>query len=84
MRTLRDTWVMHGSEIKAEGDAAKITDLLKDKLERLNVTDGGWRRLLRRSTDGSLWELSFPQSEMHGGGPRVLIELEITDPAEWV
>ena len=32
----------------------------------------GWETLYRDPRDGRLWELTYPQSEMHGGGPRRL------------
>lgn len=83
MHTLRDTWVMRGSQLVAEGDAAEITILLGE-LERLSSTDGGWRQLLRHPSDGALWELSYPQSDMHGGGPRLLVQLDITVPSQWL
>jgi len=31
--------------------------------------DGGWSRLYLDPVDGRYWELIYPQSEIHGGGP---------------
>jgi len=39
------------------------------------VSEEGWSILYADQTDGSLWELSYPQSEMHGGGPQMLRRL---------
>ncbi|WP_367269449.1 Imm27 family immunity protein, partial [uncultured Brevundimonas sp.] len=35
------------------------------------------------SREETLWQLDYPQSEKHGGGPRRLQQLDITDPAAW-
>ena len=41
-------------------------------LENLDVAEGGWSKLYRDPSDGRLWELTFPNSEWHGGGPPCL------------
>ncbi len=79
---LTDRWVMSGSKVHAEGDAAEIDALLSTELVRLSGTDGDWRTLYRHRTTGKLWELSYPQSEMHGGGPRRLRRLSLSTPDE--
>ncbi|WP_394086234.1 Imm27 family immunity protein [Roseixanthobacter finlandensis] len=66
-----------------EGDAAEIDALLSTELIHLAATEGGWRKLYRHRATGSFWELSYPQSEMHGGGPRRLRELSLTAPEQW-
>lgn len=33
------------------------------------VTRAGWETLYRDPTDGRYWELTYPEGEMHGGGP---------------
>jgi len=83
VRRLQETWLQHGSRVDAGGDSAEIERLLQHELERLSDADAGWRTLFRRRADGKLWELSYPQSEIHGGGPRILAELAISDPADW-
>lgn len=75
--------MQNGPRIEAKGDAAEVERLLSSELRRVSAADSGWRLLYRRDVDGSLWELSYPHSEMHGGGPRLLVELEIADPTEW-
>jgi hypothetical protein len=83
LEDFNDRWVVSGSKVHAEGDAAKIDALLSAELVRISTTDGGWRTLYRHRTTGALWELSYPQSEMHGGGPRRLRQLQLTDPEDW-
>jgi hypothetical protein len=67
----------------AEGDASLIENLLKTHLVKLAVDPSGWRTLYRHSETGKLWELDYPQSEMHGGGPRRLRELGAINSANW-
>ncbi len=68
-----------------EGDASRINHLLTEKLTETGVRppDGGWRKLFRHKETKGLWELDYPQSEMRGGGPPRLQELEFIDPADW-
>ena len=54
------------------GDSAIIDDMLANELERVRTEDGGWTIIYRHRQTGRLWELSHPQSETHGGGPRCL------------
>jgi hypothetical protein len=56
----------------------RILWLASHRLTLLGVADGGWRQLYRDARDGRLWELTFPQGSLHGGGPR---RLAIVDDA---
>lgn len=50
-------------------------DLALSKLERLGHDPSGWDTLYRDPATGTLWEVIYPQSYMHGGGPRQLSEI---------
>ena len=80
---LTDQWIMRSGQISNEGDAAAIDELLSSELDHIAASDGGWRRLYRHRATGRLWELSYPHSEMHGGGPRRLRELPSNSVKEW-
>lgn len=62
------------------GDEAEnqIQDLIQNRLIRLADREGGWTRLYRDRADNSYWELTFPNSEWHGGGPSKLTRLEMS------
>jgi hypothetical protein len=47
------------------------------------IRRASWALLYRHRTTGELWDLTFPKSEMHGGGPRLLRRLTHTDPDAW-
>jgi hypothetical protein len=50
----------------------RIEALTQQRLQRIASRDGGWTVLYRDPADGRFWELSFPRSELHGGGPAKL------------
>lgn len=83
MTNLTETWVFADGNMTAGGDATEIDRLLTAELEQIGTTDGGWRRLFRHRADGSLWQLDYPQSELHGGGPRRLVKLDTANSATW-
>ena len=78
---LRETWEYVGGKMVAAGDTDVINDLLATKLEKLRAKN--WRVLYRHRETGQFWELTYPQTEMHGGGPRLLRRLNITEPSQW-
>jgi hypothetical protein len=43
---------------------------------RLADRECGWTTLYFDPRDSSYWELTYPQSHMHGGGPPQLIQIE--------
>jgi hypothetical protein len=63
------------------GDAPQIDSLLRISLVRVWASEDGWSTLLRHRETGKFWRLTYPQSEMQGGGPRELEEIS-TERAE--
>jgi hypothetical protein len=47
--------------------------LIANHLVQLGADSSGWSELYRDPDDSRLWELTWPQSETHGGGPPRLI-----------
>jgi hypothetical protein len=78
---LNDVWVLHDGKMIAEGDARTIDSLLEAKL--IELRKGNWAILYRHRDTEELWDLVYPQSEMHGGGPRRLRRLDHNDPEKW-
>ena len=54
-------------------------DLALSRLEKLAVDSSGWLSLYRDPSTGELWEITYPHSEMHGGGPRALSHISVAD-----
>jgi hypothetical protein len=51
------------------------------QLDKLAGDASGWLNLYRDPVTGDLWEVSYPQGEMHGGGPRQLARVAAADAA---
>jgi len=61
-------------------EAAEINALLSTELIKVTATDGGRRKSYRHRANEGFWELSHPQNETRGGGPRRLREQSLTVP----
>jgi len=61
-------------------DVCKIIDhLVREHLVKVATRDGGWTTLYHDPLQSAYWELSYPESEMHGGGPPTLTRLSPGD-----
>ena len=72
-------WLDTGNRIEDDAIGSRIRWLAAERLERVAVDATGWRTLYRDPRDGRLWELSYPNSHLHGGGPP---RLAVVAPAE--
>lgn len=68
-------WVKIDNEIRPDAVLSRIRYLVDEQLQRLGTDETGWDTLFRDPLDGRYWELIYPQSEMHGGGPPALVNL---------
>jgi hypothetical protein len=50
-------------------------DLALARLEKLGLDQSGWDTLYRDPATGKFWEIIYPESRLHGGGPRQLSEV---------
>ena len=63
------SWKMKGINVIGDAICERIEWLISDHLVQLGSDSSGWNELYRDPDDNRLWELTWPQSEMHGGGP---------------
>ncbi len=70
-------WLMKKDAVVADPACTRIEWLLANQLVQLGSDSSGWADLYRDPDDGRLWELTWPQSEMHGGGPPRLTHLPV-------
>ena len=62
-------WVVVDGNVIGDTTTERIEALVEERLEKIAVDATGWETLYRDPNDGRYWELTYPQGEMHGGGP---------------
>ncbi len=66
---LTGRWIANGGRVVADDVCKRIVALTQSHLQKIGADDSGWNILYRDPNDGRYWELSYPQSELNGGGP---------------
>jgi Immunity protein 27 len=64
---LTGQWLTHDRRAVADATCDRVNELVRAHLKQLAAN--GWDTLLRDPADGRLWELTYPQGHLHGGGP---------------
>ena len=72
-------WEKIDGSVRTDAVANRIDELTQTHLTRVSVSENGWEKLPRDPVDLRLWELTYPQSEMHGAGPPMLRLLSLED-----
>lgn len=69
---IRGAWITSGGQVAPDAACRRIEQLVSRYLVKLGRDASGWDTLFRDPADGRYWELVYPRSEMHGGGPPTL------------
>jgi hypothetical protein len=69
------SWLLVNGKIEGDEVCNRVDMLTDGYLVELGTDWTGWETLFRDPGDGRYWERTFPQSGMHGGGPRALFNL---------
>ena len=69
---LNGQWRVGSTGGHEDAVSGRIEWLIGERLVRLATDTSGWNTLYRDPRDGRLWELSYPESGLHGGGPPTL------------
>jgi hypothetical protein len=69
------TWNVQQGRVQADDVARRIDFLVANVLRKRTASADGWTVLYQDPGDGRFWELTYPQAEMHGGGPPELREI---------
>lgn len=65
-------WIIEDGKLVADVNAKRIDALVTGTLKELGRSADGWSILYLDEGDGRYWELSYAESELHGGGPPLL------------
>lgn len=68
-------WQLVAGKMVADDTCRRIQQLISEHLVKIATDSSGWHALYRDPQDSRLWELSYPQGEMHGGGPHKLAHI---------
>lgn len=66
---LKGEWLVRADGVVADETCKRIEGLTAGALKHLADDASGWSSLFQDPADGRLWELYYPESEIHGGGP---------------
>jgi hypothetical protein len=68
-------WILEDRKMRADDVCGRVEWLAAHHLRRIAISEefGGWETLFQDPDDARFWERTFPQGEMHGGGPPALL-----------
>lgn len=66
---LAGTWNFTNGQLIADATCIRIAKIVKSFLIFLGRDASGWDAIYLDPADGRYWELTYPQSELAGGGP---------------
>lgn len=66
---LTGKWESRNGRSIADATCERINELVRSHFTQLGSDANGWDVLYCDPDDGRLWELTYPQSGLHGGGP---------------
>jgi hypothetical protein len=69
------SWETVAGRVTKDEQAHRVESLVRGYLKPVANSSGGWERLFKDPADGRFWELTYPNSELHGGGPPKLAVL---------
>jgi hypothetical protein len=62
-------WHFENGVMRKDDVTQRIEWLINNRLKKTATDTSGWDVLYTDPVDKRLWELTYPQSEMSGGGP---------------
>jgi hypothetical protein len=65
-------WIVVNGAVDGDDTCKRIEELIACPLQQVGSTDAGWTKLFIDKADGRYWELTYPNSDWHGGGPPML------------
>jgi immunity protein 27 of polymorphic toxin system len=72
-------WTSTVDGVVRDKTSERIDDLTRNLLVRVAESPDGWSTLFRDPQDGRYWEMTYPESSQHGGGPPRLASIDTED-----
>ncbi|WP_052417196.1 Imm27 family immunity protein [Cellvibrio mixtus] len=69
---LEGAWVLENGKIVEDSVSKRIQLLITAFLKKVAVSDDGWDTLYIDTDDSRYWELTYPESNLQGGGAPAL------------
>jgi hypothetical protein len=69
--SVKGAWSYRDGQMMGDSNCRRIEWLIHHHLQKVadSIKAVAWETLYRDPDDGRYWEKTFPQSEIHGGGP---------------
>jgi len=74
---LLGSWVNQAGSIIADDVSKRIEALISTELKEVSTSGDGWDVLYIDPSDGRYWELTYPDSDLHGGGAPKLTSVTV-------
>ncbi len=75
MKEIIGKWTFHNGKVIADSNCKIIESMIESKLTKIESSVDGWT-VKYRGNDNSIWELTYPESHLTGGGPPKLVQIE--------
>jgi hypothetical protein len=72
-------WKLVDGDVVPDATCQRIEELISTALIEVASSTDGWGILYIDPLDGRYWELSYPDSSLHGGGPPALTCLSVNE-----
>jgi hypothetical protein len=70
---IRGMWLTRNNRVERDANCERIDQLVRRELKEVARDATGWDVLYIDPRDGRYWELIYPESHLHGGGPPALL-----------
>lgn len=65
---LKGSLIFKDGSVTSDSVSQRIENLIANHLIEIGEDESGWNKLYRDPVDNRYWELTYPESEAHGGG----------------